>query len=819
MPRGARCLLLVVLISSCARPQVASPAAGPIMYAPNRRGGLAITAAPNTLVGIDCDDYRVAVTTNARGEATASGLPAGDCLVAKTKVEVAGDETRRAAVDVEPEPDDVTFGGVVRDAEGKPIANADVWISVLRRRVVVARSNASGDWQARVPRGRLHVTLVAVGFGRVDGSVDVYEDLRVDGVMRPGFVVEGHVVHSNGKPASDVRVTARFVEDWRAPVSQTFTDRTGHFRMTGLRVEPIVVEAMNESEIGRTPVLDVGPAAHAVRIALEPGVFVTGHTSAQRVRVGHAFGRPGADGRYIVGPALPGMISVIACDGDHCSRRAHRFRDRTATWDLDLPSAPTTGTVHVRVRDERGAPVAHADVLGSDFSSCATDRRGECTIARVAAHLTSFSASHPTAGAVEWVPFSVTGGETFQTIRLTPYEIRTGAVKWDDGTPAAGVDVSDLGTATRTDANGNYRLPVRQGLSLPRVAPALVLGESEAADRRDSYLHEQDVATIARPTEALAGTVLHPDGTPAAFARVRRGVGGSPRSTSGAPSTYADANGHFVFDRLVHGRFSLLADAPGFAPVEADKVETGTKNIELRLAPTVALDGTVTDEGGALVQSFAFAVAGDEPQFATAGRFHVAVPAGKASVKIWSSSASGAPLVGEATGEGTVAIVAKRATPLRGQLLLWPKMQPLEGVELIAAGNEAITDRDGRFVIDGLNPGTVRIVSFDAVGRDRTWNRSTDEPAILAAAVPWLAMPFNFEVFEGKVTIAEEFGALTRQYPDLEKYDEILSVGQVPVANLDTGSLAGIFDTLPKDVPVIIKKGGGGAPGTIYRKR
>jgi hypothetical protein len=70
-----------------------------------------------------------------------------------------------------------------------------------------------------------------------------------------------------------------------------------------------------------------------------------------------------------------------------------------------------------------------------------------------------------------------------------------------------------------------------------------------------------------------------------------------------------DDDGRFAFDGLTHGRYTLIASAPGFAPTVVRQVTVPGDEVAIALTTGVGISGKVKDlTTGAPIVSFAVVV-------------------------------------------------------------------------------------------------------------------------------------------------------------------------------------------------------------------
>jgi hypothetical protein len=226
----------------------------------------------------------------------------------------------------------------------------------------------------------------------------------------------------------------------------------------------------------------------------------------------------------------------------------------------------------------------------------------------------------------------------------------------------------------------------------------------------------------------VSGQVIGFDGAPVSGARVRLGPGGSPRD---ARETMTGQEGSFRFEGVQDGSYELWAEAEGFAGSEArlaaQVAGQPLVGIELRLLEGSALTGQVLGLEAALLPEVFLQARGPEGErrgVATDGegfyRFENVAPGS------WTVTASLSTSGRQVTERTTIAADATetrldlefpRGLGLGGHVIQGDL--PLAGVRVSARGvdvqssGQVETDQDGRFDLEGLEPGSYRISVVD----------------------------------------------------------------------------------------------------------
>ncbi len=186
-----------------------------------------------------------------------------------------------------------------------------------------------------------------------------------------------------------------------------------------------------------------------------------------------------------------------------------------------------------------------------------------------------------------------------------------------DGAP--GTDGAATPSKLVTDAHGEVRADLardallearRDGFAPGRTRVGLAAEASHAIVIR---LQTKADSRFAGPAGAIGGTVIGPDGSPIAGARVaarivveNRAAAGADLHPPGADTTEAD--GTFRIEGLDPGAYDLLAIDDEHAPARAASVPTGTNGAKLQMGAAGEIRGTVRDESGKPVAAFSVVV-------------------------------------------------------------------------------------------------------------------------------------------------------------------------------------------------------------------
>lgn len=214
-------------------------------------------------------------------------------------------------------------------------------------------------------------------------------------------------------------------------------------------------------------------------------------------------------------------------------------------------------------------------------------------------------------------PLVVAGAEDL-SFDLTVQELATisGQVVDEQGRPAAGARV-EYGPVTRAqkdhkkfgdwaaiveaDSSGRFELRVIAGGDVHIDAYSderrghAYLRDVDHGGRREGVRIQLDGGVL------IAGIVLDPGGSPVAGATVQAYMRERDQHMTERHETTTDEHGRFAFDRMISGRLTLEATAPGHAPSapEPRKLAPGADElIELRLQRPQAISGRVLGPDG-----------------------------------------------------------------------------------------------------------------------------------------------------------------------------------------------------------------------------
>lgn len=429
------------------------------------------------------------------------------------------------------------------------------------------------------------------------------------GTLDLSAAITGHVIDEAGKPLAGARIRVFALEPFDVvaarllsetpepvPVATVQSDDKGAFRIDPKK-QPVVTLVADAP--GRAPAIDdVADGMNTGALLLRAAPARTGRVTANGKPVAGAlvvlrdvfFARTDERGEYTApDPKLwAGYLTVIH-PGYALAQRS-RTRD-PLSLDVTLDAGTT---VHGRVVDASGAPVANAIVRGSNWPLAKSAEDGSFTIARLAADVKSLRA-------IEGKRIG-TANPGAATIVVRPGGTVTGTVRGSkDNVPVAGVKVNlrgDLAAAYTpsaiTDLKGNFTLE-----PVPPGSHGLGLGHplywSDPAEVQVAEGGRADRAIAVHPFARVSGTIVDEDKKPVAGARL---------GFTGGLAAYSAPDGTFIarmpqFERavtldVVKESYALASHGP--MTLEAGEVRSGIRivlqrgtRVEIRLVDTAGV--------------------------------------------------------------------------------------------------------------------------------------------------------------------------------------------------------------------------------------
>jgi protocatechuate 3,4-dioxygenase beta subunit len=508
------------------------------------------------------------------------------------------------------------LAGRITDLGGGPVVGAAVRFDDLPAVV----SDARGQYALTLPPGG-HAGWVALpGYVPVDLEVLMEGATTRDVRLVPGARIAGRVVaEATGRPAAGVEVAL----SWSAESRVERSDPDGRFDFSELEPGHYQLVARQAALVGTTAPIPVALAETRADLVL---VLARGLVLAGRVldpggrgvadgrleeRPATAAGAPirtrtDSTGRYLFEGLLPGIHEVTAgAEGRRPTQASARLSGDVR--DLDLVLHPAV-VVRGRVVTRAGDPVAGAQVVASlrgpgalaSREATHTTEDGTYQLEHLGPGVLTIVARHAL-GLARFGPEAVGDAED-KTIELVlhPGGAIAGQVRREDGTPAAGVQISAKLPADprsrpwqeMTGPDGRYRLadlpagrvlvtaaqtwhPAAPGDELTRAFVDLAEGEEKSGV--DLVLPEGGLR--------IEGLVLAPDGRPLLAASITAaheedsGEGGSRRDRIRA---YSDVDGRFALEGLHRARYALRAMHPDYQDVRLPGVTANAAHLVIR---------------------------------------------------------------------------------------------------------------------------------------------------------------------------------------------------------------------------------------------
>jgi len=539
------------------------------------------------------------------------------------------------------QPGGVVLSGRVLDASGGPIPGARVRAQpgggALQAMMfsgepprelppptevgAVAVADGEGQYQLTAPPGFLAITAQADGYVPGRALLSMAGPKTHDFHLIPATTIAGRVVRKGtGQPVPGARIRARTASS----TTEVEGAADGTFLIGPVDPGSYQLLASAGPLAGRlsTPVLArVATRVDGVVIEIDRARTVTGQvrrTGGQPVNGAQvdlyglemqATTRSDAGGAFRLEGVVAGSYSLRAVDhGVGATERRVTVADRDLEGvDLILDR---TGTVSGRVVDDRGQPCPDVTVtleIDSGDGEDAFDKEearqaagGRFSFGELPPGVVTLRAEGEPCGRGRLVVGKLGPGEKREvTLRLSTQgrHVR-GTVRWKDGRPASGIELTGLNmradddrAQASTGADGRYQLGPYPTGALVMVTPEGTAVEP-AGGKRTVRLDEGDATgvdfTLGRSGGEIRGVVLGPDGRPLAGAVVR------------AQSTglVTGADGAFAFTGLPAGEHDLFAEYAGLPRGAARRVASGRTDVRISLRRGALLAGVVEGVSG-----------------------------------------------------------------------------------------------------------------------------------------------------------------------------------------------------------------------------
>jgi large repetitive protein len=334
-------------------------------------------------------------------------------------------------------------------------------------------ADSEGQYRLELPKGRHRLEARADGYAIGHHSIDLAGNETRDFVLEPQGRITGRVVMSGSRePVAGAQVRAFPVV---APVQ---TDPSGVFRFESLppgRFRLIARKDRLRGELAEPIDIEATGLVEGIELVVSEGLTLEGIvTSATGSPVPHAritvsspgqraptpFDAPRSgfsdeDGRFVVDGVLPGAYLLSVHAQGHASHSEDLAMTAPARRHIVLPrAAVVTGLVLTST----GQPAARAHVRGLVrapkgpviSNSTLTDSHGRFVLRGLGAGDLHLSATHHVEAGRVGPELLEQGGTRDLTIRLEKGARISGRVFWDDGSPASGVRLLNIGPNLRS---------------------------------------------------------------------------------------------------------------------------------------------------------------------------------------------------------------------------------------------------------------------------------------------------------------------------------------------------------------------------------
>ena len=601
----------------------------------------------------------------------AAGLRSTAPTIAAEAETTAGQSEKAGDVD-EPESSATSLKGrVVMAADGKPVADAEVWLLTwtsegLKRNT--ATTNEQGEFEFKELTEGRH-TLAAYyqnlssrstrykGYEAKAGDESIVLELR----EAPSLAVKV-VTRAEGKPIEDATVRLTWTDSKR----DHLTDANGEVVIFGLTSEVWTIETRAKGFAEDVQAVNLnGTDTSSVTAELDPGVELFGV-----VRDEAGEGLPNVGISVFPSHLAGGQIEYLETDADG----GYRFEylpiaglklmlskegyadvrpDVAITappggrqeLNLTLPRRPDGGSVRGTIVDADGKPVERASVVNRgpssrDLRETTTDDRGRYRLDDVYkgphGHDLFIKAKGFAPQHLEFTPGSREHPAELNVTLLAGHRIR-GRVVDEQGGALPGVRVYyargnrfpgiDFGGKTTTDAEGRFELD-----SLPAESPFAFSkdGYSEMEDETLPLDGAEEIVVTMQSAGVIRGRVVDDrTGEPLSSFTVR--VTFSPDDPSGGLSgarafggeKFATRDGTFRLGEFVRGMpLQVIVEADGHDPAVARRVvavaDGNAEPVEFRLAPFD--ESSLLTIAGRLIDEHAKPLAGAELRLIVASK-------------------------------------------------------------------------------------------------------------------------------------------------------------------------------------------------------
>jgi protocatechuate 3,4-dioxygenase beta subunit len=397
----------------------------------------------------------------------------------------------------------------------------------------------------------------------------------------------------------------------------------------------------------------------------------------------------------------------------------------------------------------RVSVLAAAHLGDRPVAEAVTDASGTATLPALTPGSYSVTATADGYRAVEMPVPPQAGLSWSMTVRMVPGAPVRGVVVSDDGDPVAGAIVQpipaqmkdayltrprDTRTQTRTDDDGRFTVPaLEEGQFVLRAThPSYQAGQSDPLIS-DGATARDGVRIVVARGGRIAGRVVDADGAPAPFAEVRINAADPMAAGAGLRTVRTDAAGAFAIEGLPRLPVELVAQTPAASSTNLafDLAEAPAYDgVVVPLALDGIITGVVVDADGAPIADAEVVCVGHKigaiglrpvlPETTDAdGRFACAGlapgehaltarrPYANNNQSPWRRSVGTTAEPGDA-----VTMVLPDDGGVRGAVT-FSDGAPAPEFEVSvddSGASQTVRDADGRFVLDGLSPGSYQLV-------------------------------------------------------------------------------------------------------------
>ncbi|MFS0766942.1 carboxypeptidase regulatory-like domain-containing protein [Peribacillus phoenicis] len=662
-------------------------------------------------------------------------------------------------------------GTIINQQTSDPISGAAITIRQFSPAGPVAGTavtDAQGTFLVTgLPPGSYTVVAQAAAFGTQAASSVVFanevSDVMIGLTPTPG-TIQGTVRSTDGNvplPGSTVRVIRRD----GTLVDEALTDGSGFYVIEGLPADSYTLFVLNESYQNLAIGFDILPAQVTeldVFLSPNPGVLTgtvtdlfSGGPIAEAVVL--VFPSQGVtaitqtvtdqNGQFSVTGLAPGEYNIVASASNYSRRGAGAVIFADQTTNIIIQLAPNPATITGTITGPGGTPLTNATVRVLDqnetvLGTAITDEKGIYAIGNLSAGTLTIIASAPDFAAT-LTAVTVTPGQLIPNvnIELTPLfgTISGQITNANTGDPIVGAiavvrtvgGTSVIITSDTTDAAGNYLIRGLAPGSYSIVGTASGFGAITVGAIVSA--NETATANIALPPETgmVAGTLTDAAGNPVTGSNIAVQV----FDINGIliKTLLADFDGTFTIIDLAPGTYLVQITAPNYATSVASVNITAnqTTSLPIVLTPNPAtitglvinkdtsapLSGviiTVSDLNGLIAGN---AISDQNGQFTIQNLPPNTVNVSAAATKPGFGSTS----VSVQLGPGAVNSVTLALSPVAGSLtgtvrnaltgdtVSGATVQVFDFTRALAA--TVVTDQNGRYLVNNLAPGNVRVVA------------------------------------------------------------------------------------------------------------